>query len=196
MGALFLHARPRALAATGFAAGDDGFAAAEVSSTVVAACHLPGVLAINRLDAEAWFEDAGPHVLAQRLPDAAATPMTYGAWPPRPGSAWRPYWSLEERRAPAPLVARALGAALAPAGSLGRRWAFACGEPLQPEAPAVAAHAARGLWSEGIGLVELHVDGDGRIGAVDAAPPLAEPAVRERAADRIAEAIGDHLRPR
>jgi hypothetical protein len=196
LGALLIHARPYGLSASGFVPEDAPFAAAELSATLLAASQLPDVLAINRLDAEAWFEDACPGLLVRRAAGGRACPMSYGAWPRGADVAWRPYRALQERRPPADVAARAMGAMLAPRGALDRGWYAVCGRPLEPAAPRSVDRLARSLWSEGIGLAKLYVDRRGRLGGLDVCPPIEERTAADPAAARIAEAIVAHLRDR
>ncbi len=194
IGAIVLRTPPGATPAARFTERDRSFAASEVSAAWLAACHAPSVLAVNRLDAEGWFE--GPHwpVWRRRLRDAGVelSPLSIGA--AASGSHWRPYTGRFDRAAPAEPVRRALGTALAD-GPLTGITLFADGRAAAGGAPEPAARAARLLRDHGLWLVSVAHDSEARVAAIDPFPFVSPDLVDDIAA-RLAAHVHDHLRSR
>ena len=177
-----------------FAPADRGFVLAEVSATWLAAAQLDGVLAVNRLDAEAWFEDAQWPVWRRRLARASigVSELSFGDC--EPASCWRPYVGGLDRPVPVAAARRALGTALAHAPAAGRAL-FACGEPIGARPPHTVARAGRLLSRQGVEVASIAYDAAGHVATVDVLPPIADDEL-ERVASRLAARLHEHLRRR
>jgi hypothetical protein len=178
----------------GFAGPDWSFVLAELGATWLAAANLDGMLAINRLDAEAWYEGGQWPVWQRRLgaTPVELSPLRVGA--SAAGARWRPYTGGADRPAPAEAVRRALGTALTDEPIAGAAL-FVCGEPVGPAGPGGLTDAAALLRGSGLELVSIAHDAEGRVATVDPYPAVAEDIVAPVAA-RLAGAFHDHLRRR
>jgi hypothetical protein len=192
--ALLLREPPSAIAGLGYAPEDHGFVAAELGATVLAATHLPSVLAINRLDAEGWFEDALWPVWHRVLKKASVKVSRLHVGGLGSGAVWRPYTGGPDRPPPSEAVRRTLGTALAGVPVQGSVL-FACGDAVGGEPPRAVREAASVLERCGIRLMDISFDAAGSVATVDAFPEIAEDMLDPVVA-RLAVAFDDHLCPR
>ncbi len=194
IGAILLREPASAMVPLGFASDDRGFVLAELSATWLAATQLDQVLAINRFDAETWFDDAQWPVWRTRLARSGVqvSPLSFGD--SGTGSCWRPYVGGSDRPVPTAAVRRALGTALAHAPRTGIAL-FACGDPIGDRPPPPVQEAARSLRGAGVQLKSIAYDAAGRVATVDVLPAVADHEV-EPVASRVTAAFYDHLRRR
>ena len=192
--ALLLRDPPSAIAGLGYTPEDYGFVAAELGATLLAATHLQSVLAINRLDADGWFEDAQWPVWHRVLKKASVrvSPLHVGC--SGSGAVWRPYTGGPDRPPPDEAVRRTLGTALARAPVQGSVL-FAGGDAIAGEPPQAVREAASGLERRGILLARISFDPAGRVATVDTFPEITED-VLDPVVARLAVRFDDHLRPR
>lgn len=176
----------------GFAADDWSFVAAEVAATWLAATHLPGLLAVNRLDAEAWFEGGQWPVWRRRL--RGSVDLSFLRFGDSDASRWRPYVGGGDRPTPSAAVRRSLGTALANEAVAGSTL-FVIGEALGGYPPRPVLEAAQRLRASGLELAAISHDAHGRVVAVDPFPAVPDDLL-EPATHRLAQAFGDHLRRR
>ena len=181
-----------AVAPATFAVEDWGFVSAELAATWLASTHLDGMLAVNRLDAEAWFEGGQWPVWRRRLrPYVELSPLSFGT--SASGSHWLPYLDAGLRPAPGDAVRRTLGTALSQVAVAGSAL-FVGGEAIGDKAPSPVSRAAEVLRTAGVELVSISHDRDGRVVAVDPYPSV-PPDLVEPTACRLAGVFRDHLRP-
>jgi hypothetical protein len=194
IGAILLREMASAIAPRDFAPDDRGFVHAELSATWLAATQLDGMLVVNRLDAEAWFEGAQWPVWRRRLTRGAVgvSPLSFGDR--TPAACWRPYVDGLDRPVPIAAARRALGTALAHAPKAGRAL-FACGDAIGERPPAAVEHAARLLCRQGVQVASFTYDADGCVATVDVLPALSDVEVDD-VAPRLIALLHDHLRRR
>ena len=169
IGAVLLRQPVAAFAPVSFVAEDWAFVAAEVAAIWLAATQLEPVLAINRLDAEAWYEGGQWPVWRRRLRRAsvALSPLSFGDAPSN--SYWRPYLDGHDRPAPNRATRRALGTALADDQVAGATL-FVGGDAMGGSPPPAVATAARLLQRSGVQLSSISHDARERVVAVDPFP--------------------------
>ena len=149
------------------------------------------MLAVNRLSAEAWFEDGEWPVWRRRLQhaDVPLSPLSFGDC--HTGACWRPYVGGVERPVHVPEVKRSLGTALGHAPATGA--AICAFETVFDAAPRAAVRSASEVLADsGLELKSIHYDDAGRVVGVDPLPVVPATLV-EPVAARIAAAIDDHL---
>lgn len=192
--AVLLREPASAIAPLRFASADRGFVLAELSATWLAATQLDGVLAVNRLDAEAWFDDAQWPVWRRRLAKASVDVSALSFGDCEAASCWRPYVGGLDRPVPVAAARRALGAALAHAPVVGRAL-FACGEMIGARPPRAVGRAGRLLRREGVELASIAYDAGGHVATVDVLPAIADDEL-EHVASRLTARLYEHLRRR
>jgi hypothetical protein len=194
VGAILWRAPVGASALAEFAPEDRGFVLAEVSATLLAATNHASVLAVNRLDAEAWFEE-GQWVLWRRRLQRAGVPvcgvsvgdLDGGRW-------WRPYVGGPDRPVPVRAVRRALGTAVVDAPVVGA--ALFVGDEAIGGAPSTAVRlAGRVLTRQGLALKAISYDDRGTVVSVNPYPEIADNGI-DSIAQRLARLLHDHLRRR
>lgn len=194
VGAILLREMAGAIAPVAFVPDDRGFVLAELSATWLAATQLDGMLVVNRLDAEAWFEGAQWPVWRRRLArgSVGVSPLSFGDR--TPAACWRPYVDGLDRPVPIAAARRALGTALAHAPKVGRAL-FACGDAIGERPPAAVEHAARLLCRQGVQVASFTYDAAGCVATVDVLPALSD-LEAEHVAPRLIALLHDHLRGR
>jgi hypothetical protein len=192
--ALLLRDPPSAIAGLGYSPEDHGFVAAELGATVLAATHLPSVLAINRLDADGWFEDGQWPVWHRVLKKAGVKVSRLQVGCSSSGEVWRPYTGGPARPPPSKVVRRTLGTALADAPVQGSVL-FACGDAIGGDPPPAVREAALVLERCGIRLANIWFDTAGSVATVDAFPAVAQDML-DPVVVRLAARLDDHLCPR
>lgn len=199
LGALLWRAYPDSRLSDCFAASDRAFADAEIGAAWLAVINAPSLLAINRYDADSWFDGLGWPCLRRCLKDAGIplSPFAYGDTSDgSEGSHWLPYISTGPAQRPPPQAARAaLGAALSaePARTAAT---VVCGHLLDGAPEAAISHAARALAHRGVHIARLYADAIGRILLVDPQPAITDRNTAARAAAILADTYGPHLHPR
>jgi hypothetical protein len=172
--AVLFRVQPDDSVSVGFADADRPFADRETIAVWLAGAKLPGVIAFNGYDAEAWFRGLGWVVWRERLLEAGVpvTPARFGDGPERGSSVWRPYRVGGERAAPTAATRRALGTASCPAGPRRRHLAVG-GGLVAGQVSRTAERAAVTLAAGGIALAEIATDDEDRVVTVDPHPLLA-----------------------
>jgi hypothetical protein len=179
----------------GFDAADQSFCDAEVRAQWLAVLRHPGLFAVNRVDAVAWFEAERWSLWRRSLGAAglAVVPCELGArGDGSEGKVWLPFLGAAPRPLPGALAERALGCARIPQA----RWTsstLACGAVVHGEDSAAARRAAVALARRGVELAELACDEQGRVAWVDTLPALDDSAALRAAADAIAARVEEHV---
>jgi hypothetical protein len=166
---LLWRALPQRTSLPGFAPEDRGFALSELSATMLAATQHPAVLAINRFDADTWFEDGDWTVWRRRLRAAKRDVCRLRIGDTDGGTWWRPYLGGPDRPPPNAVVKRVLAPALADAPHAGTTLVV-CGEPLGAGAPPAVVDAGRLLDEHGLALAAIGHDADGTPVKIDPHP--------------------------
>ena len=183
-----------AAAAAAFTLTDRAFALAELSATLLAATQHRSVVAVNRLDAELWFEEGQWAVWRQRLRRAGVAVCPLRVGDADGGRWWRPYLWSGDRPVPGRAARRTLGTAIAEAPMAGAAL-FVSGEPLGAGPPPAVVSAARILNDDGVPLAAISYDSDGRVVGVDPHPHVPDELV-DPACERITRLLHDGLRDR
>jgi hypothetical protein len=185
---LLFRAPPGVPMSGGFDPGDRAFADTEIGATLLAAASLPSLVAVNRFDACAWFEQGRWSVWHRRL-EAAGVPVTSFESPADAAGAgrrWHPQTSFE---AFAPPDAAALAAliGLTTAAVAEATWLVIGGEPIDSAAPPQVRWAATVLEQEGLALAAITVDQAGSIMYVNPFPEAADATEAVKAGLALAE---------
>jgi hypothetical protein len=199
VGGVIFRAGNEASLSEGFDPADRAFCDADISATWLAALHLDSVIAINRYDATAWYENSRWPLWRQRLlaRGVRVVPMRFGDPEIGETAAWYPHTQLRAQLAPDREARRVFGAPLT-THQPAYRAMVACGEvlgtELSPAARATASATASVLDDYGVRLAAIALDADGAVVHVDTSPPATDTDAGAQAIDRLASLVHAHLR--
>jgi hypothetical protein len=191
VGILFRCTSETSLSA-GFRDEDRRFGDLEVAATWLAALQLPSVLAINRLDAAAWFEDSWP-LWRSRLRAAGVKLARFQVGSGGNGEPyWQPYSGSMRSRPFGVRASTALGAAVLERPAQ-EAWYVADGNVVSPSPPGAVCDAAAYLHSAGIAFAAVGADADGGITSVDVNPRVSDEQIVAHAGRVLGERIQTHM---
>jgi hypothetical protein len=176
-----------------FDSADQAFADSEIGATLLAAASLSSLIAVNRFDATAWFENGRWSVWHQRLEVAGVPVTTFEAGPDPAGDGgwWHPHTTFTAIAPPAP-AAMAAFTGLTTTAVAGATYLAVGGNPIDPVAPPTVFRTAAVLEREGLAFAAITVDQDGAIHKINPFPEAADPAEAARAGQALAEHIHGH----
>ena len=195
--AIFWRVSPDMPLADDFRAEDRAFAASETAAVWIAGQHLPGTMAVNRFDAEAWYSGLRWQYWRDRLAacGVAVTDIRVGDLPLPACWQWSPYTTGEPcdmPEAPARAVmASACHDAVAPLTSVA-----VCGGIVMAAPHPNVARAAALLDRWGVGLAAIDSDADGRVHRVRVLPEFDEGPLFERAVTTLGDRLYEHCAAR
>jgi hypothetical protein len=190
--AVLWRVSPEMPLAEGFRADDRAFVGAEVAATWIAALRTPGISAINRFDADAWYSGLRPHYWRNRLAAAgiAVTTMHVGGDPVPDDWQWSPYTTGEASPPPDPKARAMMASACHPVPQLVTSAALR-GRIAGGSRESNVARAAALLDTWGVGLAAIDSDPRGRVHRIRVLPVFDSPSVRERVTSRIGRYLYD-----
>jgi hypothetical protein len=176
----------------GFTQHDQSFADAEVAATWLAALQLPGITAINRFDAAAWYSGLRWDHWCARLRRAGIqiAPLCIGEKSLPVGWRWVPYGSEGDCEVP-DMKARAAMAAACRPGDAVFSAVCVCGHTLNNDVPRTIARTAELLHQWGIAVARVFYDSPGRICSLSVLP-MFDPQLLTTVADRLGSCFYDH----
>jgi hypothetical protein len=180
-----------------FRAEDRAFAAAETAAVWIAGHHLPGTLAINRFDAEAWYSGLRWHYWRNRLAAAgvAVTDICVGDVALPAHWQWSPYTTGEPCDMPeAP--ARAIMASACHRTVLPLTSVAVCGEVVAMSPHPNVRRAAALLDAWGVQLAAIDSDPDGGVHRVRVLPTFEEGPLFEQVATTLGDRLYEHCAAR
>jgi hypothetical protein len=195
--AIFWRVSPDMPLAEEFRAEDRAFAASETAAVWIAGTHLPGTLAINRFDAEAWYSGLRWQYWRDRLAASgvAVTDLCVGDLALPADWLWSPYTTGEPCEMPeAParaIMASACHGAVVPLTSVA-----VCGEVVAISPPPNVRRAAELLDAWGVQLAAIDSDPDGRVHRVRVLPAFAEEPLFEQVATTLGDRLYEHCAAR
>lgn len=175
-----------------FCEEDQRFSDLEVSATWLAALQLPTLLAVNRLDAAAWFENTWA-LWRRRLQARGVRLSTFRVGGGHDGGGkWQPYLGRIRRCRLDQSGSAVLGAAVTETPGV-TEWYFAAGRVLKPDPPAPLRDAVARLDTSGILFGSVTVDQNGSVITVDTNPVVPDDDVAQRAAEVLCDRIQAHM---
>jgi len=195
--ALLWRVSPDMPLAEDFRADDRSFASAETAAVWIAGNALPGTLAINRFDAEAWYSGLRWHYWRDRLSAAgvAVTDISVGDLALPDGWQWSPYTTGDPCDVPAAPARAVMASACHDAVDLVTAVAV-CGDVGPAPSHANVRRAAALLDAWGVGLAAIDADGDGRVHRVRVLPAFEEGPVFEHVAATLGDRLYEHCAAR
>jgi hypothetical protein len=193
MGVLF-RVSPDVSFSDNFVVDDQPFCNTEVGAVWLAALNLSTVLAINRLDAVAWFDGTRWPVwrrklLQQGLPVA---PFSYGEAPSRDHALWYPYGSGSLVPAPEPITQRIFCTALTSTKETHSSLVLG-GKVISGHRHPNVVSAALFMAEIGAPLVEITVDDKGYVLACNTLPAMRDLTQVRQVAQSLADLFHDHM---
>jgi hypothetical protein len=195
--AIFWRVSPDMALAEGFRAEDRAFAASETAAVWIAGNHLPGTLAINRFDAEAWYSGLRWQYWRDRLAASgvAVTDICVGDMALPADWQWSPYTTGEPCEMPEgparAIMASACHSDVPPLTSVA-----VCGEVVAASAHSNVQRAAELLDAWGVQLAAIDSDPDGRVHRVRVLPTFEEGPLFEQVATTLGDRLYEHCAAR
>lgn len=195
--AIFWRVSPDMALAEEFRAEDRAFAAAETAAVWIAGNHLPGTLAINRFDAEAWYSGLRWQYWRDRLAASgvAVTDICVGDVALPEHWVWSPYTTGEPCEMPdAParaVMASACHRDVPPLTSVA-----VCGGVVAASPHPNVQRAAALLDAWGVQLAAIDSDPDGRVHRVRVLPNFEEGPLFEQVATTLGDRLYEHCAAR
>ena len=177
-----------------FAEEDQHFSAAEFGALWLTALNCESVLAINRYDAEAWFEGYGWTVWRRRLikEGIPVSPFSFGEDCTGGPRFWLPYTNTLIRPAPGGMSRRTLGTALT--GSKVKQTSLVvCGRVIAGERYPCVVDTMDMLRDEGVRIAEIATDSEERVLFLNTRPAFTDTGLTDQAATLIVEMFHAHL---
>jgi hypothetical protein len=194
---IFFRSPPAVSFSEEFIAEDRDFCDIELRALWLAAFNTPGILAINRYDAGAWFEGSAWPVWRRLLlrDSIPSTPFRFGEIGVKPSWHWYPYANPSVLPLPGCMMQRTAAIAGSSFKMALRHLVFRQ-EVITGETHPTVVEVARVLARDGIQFAEIATDEEGRVMFVDTLPDLVDHTVIQCAAMRIGEAFYAHLHGR
>lgn len=170
--AIVFHARPDAHFASQFEEVDSGFCSNEARAAWLGAFQMPGVVTLNRYDAEIWYSRAEWSVWLRRFAAAniPVAPLSVGDVDLEGSTIWLP-WGGGRLSSPGRSIRRGLAPAMVQSELLSRSF-WCCGEVVDgPENRGVVA-VANMFARNGIRLAAVTTDDDERVVHCTAYPEI------------------------
>jgi hypothetical protein len=191
---ILFRSLPNSTLSQGFPIEDRGFCDSELRAVWLAALHLPRILAINRYDAEAWFEAVGWPVWRRKLVEQEihVSPFVFGGVVQENLRFWHPYTSLLARPVPDNGTVQMLGSALTQSVRQ-QESLVVCGEVISGEILPVVVDTMNVLEKAGVWIASIATDSDATICSVNTLPTIPESHTLAHAVNLIRDRYYAHL---
>jgi hypothetical protein len=186
---------PTARFAGGYEQEEQAFADSELSAIWLSVLNLGSVWAVNRYDAEMWYDGLRWPVWQRRIARAGipVSPAFVGASPVTTGSGgWMPYGGQSLEDAFDTDTHAVLASAMSRAKPLARNLTV-CGRVIDGEASGISLQVAEYLEAIGLRFAEIELDQTGRVFRLNPLPRLSDHAVATMAARCLLEAFNENL---
>lgn len=191
--AVLWRVSPSMCLADDFAEADRRFADVETAATWLAALQLPGIVAVNRFDADSWYSGLHWDYWRGRLRAAGieTAPLIIGDYPVPESWQWNPYFAEIQCETPDINVRSTIACACRAVTPVLENICV-CGTVVGDVAHPMVHRAAHLLNEWGVGLARVSSDHEGHLHYVNVLPGLEEMPLLEHVADGLGNHFHEH----